>query len=140
MSRSRYPFHWEEPEPVLFVKINFDYFYKAFQQRAPNHFSKEELQQQVGETLLSNMMMQDMMQEMMEQDVEVREQPKIPQKDPRTLEREQQDKEYEQALFFDERGKYIIKQPQQMDQFTEEPIFEELSPQSLRKKRMQYYQ
>lgn len=98
--------------------------------------SKEELQQQVGETLLSNMMMQDMMT----QDVEVREQPKIPQKDPRTLEREQQDKEYEQALFFDERGKYIIKQPQQMDQFTEEPIFEELSPQSLRKKRMQYYQ
>ena len=98
--------------------------------------SKEELQQQVGETLLSNMMMQ----EMMEQDLEVREQPKTPQKDPRTLEREQQDKEYEQALFFDERGKYIIKQPQQMDQFTEEPIFEELSPQSLRKKRMQYYQ
>lgn len=98
--------------------------------------SKEELQQQVGETLLSNMMMQDMMT----QDVEVREQPKIPQKDPRTLEREQQDKEYQQALFFDERGKYIIKQPQQMDQFTEEPIFEELSPQSLRKKRMQYYQ
>ena len=98
--------------------------------------SKEELQQQVGETLLSNMMMQ----EMMEQDLEVREQPKTPQKDPRTLEREQQDKEYKQALFFDERGKYIIKQPQQMDQFTEEPIFEELSPQSLRKKRMQYYQ
>ena len=98
--------------------------------------SKEELQQQVGETLLSNMMMQDMMT----QDVEVIEQPKIPHKDPRTLEREQQDKEYEQALFFDERGKYIIKQPQQMDQFTEEPIFEELSPQSLRKKRMQYYQ
>ena len=98
--------------------------------------SKEDLQQQVGETLLSNMMMQ----EMMEQDLEVREQPKTPQKDPRTLEREHQDKEYEQALFFDERGKYIIKQPQQMDQFTEEPIFEELSPQSLRKKRMQYYQ
>ena len=98
--------------------------------------SKEELQQQVGETLLSNMMMQ----EMMEQDLEVREQPKTHPKDPRTLEREQQDKEYEQALFFDERGKYIIKQPQQMDQFTEEPIFEELSPQSLRKKRMQYYQ
>ena len=98
--------------------------------------SKEELQQQVGETLLSNMMMQDMM----EQDLEVREQPKTPQKDPRTLEREQQDKEYKQALFFDERGKYIIKQPQQMDQFTEEPIFEELSPQSLRKKRIQYYQ
>lgn len=99
--------------------------------------SKEELQQQVGETLLSNMMMQ----EMMENDVsEVREQPKTPQKDPRTLEREHQDKEYEQALFFDERGKYIIKQPQQMDQFTEEPIFEELSPQSLRKKRIQYYQ
>lgn len=98
--------------------------------------SKEELQQQVGETLLSNMMMQDMMT----QDVEVGEQPKTHPKDPRTLEREQQDKEYEQALFFDERGKYIIKQPQQMDQFTEEPIFEELSPQSLRKKRMQYYQ
>ena len=98
--------------------------------------SKEELQQQVGETLLSNMMMQ----EMMEQDLEVREQPKTPQKDSRTLEREQQDKEYQQALFLDEKGKYIIKQPQQMDQFTEEPIFEELSPQSLRKKRMQYYQ
>ena len=98
--------------------------------------SKEELQQQVGETLLSNMMMQ----EMMENDVEVNEPSKNPQKDSRTLEREQQDKEYQQALFFDERGKYIIKQPQQMDQFTEEPIFEELSPQSLRKKRMQYYQ
>ena len=98
--------------------------------------SKEELQQQVGETLLSNMMMQ----EMMEQDLEVREQPKTHSKDPRTLEREQQDKEYEQSLFLDETGKYIIKQPQQMDQFTEEPIFEELSPQSLRKKRMQYYQ
>jgi hypothetical protein len=82
-----------------------------------------------------------MMQDMMENDVsEVREQPKTPQKDSRTLEREQQDKEYQQALFFDEQGKYIIKQPQQMDQFTEEPIFEELSPQSLRKKRMQYYQ
>lgn len=103
--------------------------------------SKEELQQQVGETLLSNMMMQDMMtQDIMTQDVEEREQPKTHPKDPRTLEREQQDKEYQQALFFDERGKYIIKQPQQMDQFTEEPIFEELSPQSLRKKRMQYYQ
>tara|TARA_Y100000591_G_C21727243_1_gene642026 strand:- start:524 stop:880 length:357 start_codon:yes stop_codon:yes gene_type:complete len=98
--------------------------------------SKEELQQQVGETLLSNMMMQ----EMMDQDVEVDEPSNIPQKDSRTLEREQQDKEYQQALFLDERGNYIIKQPQQMDQFTEEPIFEELSPQSLRKKRMQYYQ
>ena len=98
--------------------------------------SKEELQQQVGETLLSNMMMQ----EMMENDVEVDEPSKRPQKDSRTLEREQQDKEYQQALFLDERGNYIIKQPQQMDQFTEEPIFEELSPQSLRNKRMQYYQ
>ena len=98
--------------------------------------SKEDLQQQVGETLLSNMMMQ----EMMENDVEVDEPSNIPQKDSRTLEREQQDKEYQQALFLDERGNYIIKQPQQMDQFTEEPIFEELSPQSLRKKRMQYYQ
>lgn len=102
--------------------------------------SKEDLQQQVGETLLSNMMMQDMMQEMMDNDVEVDEPSNIPQKDSRTLEREQQDKEYQQALFLDERGNYIIKQPQQMDQFTEEPIFEELSPQSLRKKRMQYYQ
>jgi len=98
--------------------------------------SKEDLQQQVGETLLTTMMMQDMM----ENDVEVDEPSNVPQKDSRTLEREQQDKEYQQALFFDERGKYIIKQPQQMDQFTEEPIFEELSPQSLRKKRMQYYQ
>ena len=98
--------------------------------------SKEDLQQQVGETLLSNMMMQ----EMMENDVEVDESSKNPQKDSRTLEREQQDKEYQQALFLDERGNYIIKQPQQMDQFTEEPIFEELSPQSLRNKRMQYYQ
>ncbi len=98
--------------------------------------SKEDLQQQVGETLLSNMMMQ----EMMENNVEVNEPSKNPQKDSRTLEREQQDKEYQQALFLDERGNYIIKQPQQMDQFTEEPIFEELSPQSLRNKRMQYYQ
>ena len=98
--------------------------------------SKEDLQQQVGETLLSNMMMQ----EMMENDVEVNVPSKNPQKDSRTLEREQQDKEYQQALFLDERGNYIIKQPQQMDQFTEEPIFEELSPQSLRNKRMQYYQ
>ena len=98
--------------------------------------SKEDLQQQVGETLLTTLMMQ----EMMDQDVEVNETSKKPRKDQRTIEREQQDKEYQQALFLDERGNYIIKQPQQMDQFTEEPIFEELSPQSLRKKRMQYYQ
>ena len=98
--------------------------------------SKEDLQQQVGETLLTTMMMQDMM----ENDVEVDEPSNVPQKDSRTLEREQQDKEYQQALFLDERGNYIIKQPEQMDQFTEDPIFEELSPQSLRNKRMQYYQ
>jgi len=36
---------WKEPEPTLLVKIDFDYFYKAFQQRAPNHFTREELQQ-----------------------------------------------------------------------------------------------
>ena len=99
--------------------------------------SKEELQQQVGETLLTNMMMQ----EMMEHDVSQRGQEVVPpRKDPRTLEREKQDEEYQQALFFDEQGDYIIKQPQQMDQFTEEPIFEELSPRSLRNKRIQHFQ
>jgi len=44
MSRSR-SLPWVEPEPTLLVKIDFDYFYKAFQQRAHNHFSIEELQQ-----------------------------------------------------------------------------------------------
>ena len=39
----------------------------------------------------------DVMQEMMDQDVEVNEPSNIPQKDQRTIEREQQDKEYQQA-------------------------------------------
>ena len=60
-------------------------------------------------------------------------------KDPRTVEREQQDKEYQEALFFDQNGDYLIKQPEKMDQFTQEPIFEELSPKSLRSKRLAFY-
>ena len=88
--------------------------------------SKEELVNQVGEFILSKMMMNDILSS---------EKPK----DPRTIEREQQDKEYEESLLFDQNGDYIIKQPEQMDQFTEEPIFEELSPRSLREKRMMYY-
>ena len=99
--------------------------------------SKQELIEQVTEISLTNMMIQNMM--------ETETCPKTPMsptkltKDPRTVEREQQDKEYQEALFFDQNGDYLIKQPEKMDQFTQEPIFEELSPKSLRSKRLAFY-
>ena len=64
--------------------------------------------------------------------------------DPRTIERIQQDIEYQESLKIDQQvlpplqftseGNYIIQQPD-----TEFYEFEELSPNSLRQKRLEYY-
>jgi hypothetical protein len=88
--------------------------------------SKEQLIHQVGEVLLTNMMIQETTRVTEE-------------KYPKTIERELQDEEYRKALFLDEYGNMPIKEVKQMDQFTQEPIFEELSPKSLREARVSYY-
>ena len=104
--------------------------------------SKESLINQVSEVLLTNMIIQDMMEtetNLTEQSVKP-----PPVKDERTLLREQQDREYQESLAFDyqtdKNGNYLIEQPEQMDKDSVQYAgFEELSPRSLRAKRMEFY-
>ena len=104
--------------------------------------SKESLMNQVSEVLLTNMIIQDMMEtetNLTEQSVKP-----PPVKDERTLLREQQDREYQESLAFDyqtdKNGNYLIEQPEQMDKDSVQYAgFEELSPRSLRAKRMEFY-
>ena len=104
--------------------------------------SKESLMNQVSEVLLTNMIIQDMMEtetNLTEQSVKP-----PPVKDERTLLREQQDREYQESLVFDyqtdKNGNYLIEQPEQMDKDSVQYAgFEELSPRSLRAKRMEFY-
>lgn len=104
--------------------------------------SKESLMNQVSEVLLTNMMIQDMMEtetNLTEQSVK-----SPPVKDERTLLREQQDREYQASIAIDyktdKNGDYLIEQPDQMDKDAVQYVgFEELSPRSLRAKRMEFY-
>ncbi len=82
-------------------------------QESPGTESREDLLNQVSEVLLTNMMIKDTM-----------ENEKVV--DEKTILREQQDKEYESSLNED-----LLK--------NEKEIFEELSPRSLREKRLQYF-
>ena len=104
--------------------------------------SKESLINQVSAVLLTNMMIQDMMETETNQ-TEQRIKPS-PVKDERTLLREQQDREYQESIAVDyqtgKNGGYLIEQPEQMDKDNVHYIgFEELSPRSLRAKRMEFY-
>ena len=90
--------------------------------------SKEELVELVVNVIETNSLIEQMMNEEIDT---------LPIPDPRTLEREQQDLEYQRSLqqdvknsyVFTKDGEYIIQQPE----------FEELSPRSLRAKRLEYY-
>tara|TARA_B100001989_G_C24187310_1_gene291895 strand:- start:121 stop:525 length:405 start_codon:yes stop_codon:yes gene_type:complete len=104
--------------------------------------SKESLMNQVSEVLLTNMMIQDMMETETNQTEQKIKPPPV--KDERTLLREQQDREYQESLAFDyqtdKNGNYLIEQPEQMDKDAVQYVgFEELSPRSLRAKRMEFY-
>lgn len=104
--------------------------------------SKESLINQVSEVLLTNMMIQDMMETETNQTEQNVKPPPV--KDERTLLREQQDREYQESLAFDyqtdKNGNYIIEQPEQMNKDAVQYVgFEELSPRSLRAKRMEFY-
>ena len=104
--------------------------------------SKESLMNQVSEVLLTNMMIQDMMETETSQ-TKQRVKPS-PVKDERTLLREQQDREYQESIAIDyktdKNGDYLIEQPDQMDKDAVQYVgFEELSPRSLRAKRMEFY-
>tara|TARA_B100000212_G_C27357109_1_gene526382 strand:- start:886 stop:1290 length:405 start_codon:yes stop_codon:yes gene_type:complete len=104
--------------------------------------SKESLMNQVSEVLLTNMMIQDMMETETNQTGQNVKPPPV--KDERTLLREQQDREYQESLAFDyqtdKNGNYLIEQPEQMDKDSVQYVgFEELSPRSLRAKRMEFY-
>lgn len=104
--------------------------------------SKESLMNQVSEVILTNMMIQDMMETETNQTEQSVKPPPV--KDERTLLREQQDREYQESLAFDyqtdKNGNYLIEQPEQMDKDTGHYVgFEELSPRSLRAKRMEFY-
>ena len=104
--------------------------------------SKESLMNQVSEVLLTNMMIQDMMETETTQTKQRIKPPPV--KDERTLLRERQDREYQESIAIDyqtdKNGDYLIEQPEQMDKDAVQYIgFEELSPRSLRAKRMEFY-
>ena len=104
--------------------------------------SKESLMNHVSEVLLTNMMIQDMMETETTQTKQRVKPPPV--KDERTLLREQQDREYQASIAIDyktdKNGDYLIEQPEQMDKDAVQYVgFEELSPRSLRAKRMEFY-
>ena len=109
--------------------------------------SKESLMNQVSEVILTNMMIQDMMETETTQTETKQTEQRVkppPVKDERTLLREQQDREYQASIAIDyktdKNGNYLIEQPEQMDKDAVQYVgFEELSPRSLRAKRMEFY-
>jgi hypothetical protein len=89
---------------------------------------KEGLINQVTDVLLTNMEIQDMMEydiNPIEKTINENVKP-----DPNTILREQQDREYRECLEIDEKVKEV----------TTKEKFEELSPTSLREKRLAFYQ
>lgn len=99
--------------------------------------SKEELVELVVNVVETNSLIEQMMNEEVELQEPIPEPMPDPIPDPRTLEREQQDLEYQRSLQQDVKnsysltkdGEYIIQQPE----------FEELSPRSLRAKRIAHF-
>jgi len=95
---------------------------------------KEGLIYQATDVLLTNMAIQDMMEydtiipfkKVINENVKP---------DPNTILREQQDREYRECLEIDEKVKDISTK-----EVTTKVTFEELSPMSLRKKRLAFYQ
>ena len=95
---------------------------------------KEGLVYQVTDVLLTNMTIQDIM----EYDTIIPFEKVINENvkpDPNTILREQQDREYRECLEIDEKVKEISTKD-----VTNKEIFEELSPMSLREKRLAFYQ
>jgi hypothetical protein len=96
--------------------------------------SKEELVELVVNVVETNSLIEQMMHE----EVELQEPDPItdPIPDPRTLEREQQDLEYQRSLQHDVKNSYASKDGEYIIQ---QPEFEELSPRSLRAKRIAHF-
>ena len=92
--------------------------------------SKEELAELVLNIVETNSLIEQMMHE-----VEPEPMPD-PIPDPRTLEREQQDLEYQRSLQHDVKNSYASKDGEYIIQ---QPEFEELSPRSLRAKRIAHF-
>jgi len=95
---------------------------------------KEGLVYQATDVLLTNMAIQDMMEydRIIPFEKTINENVKP---DPNTILREQQDREYRECLEIDEKVKEISTKD-----VSNKEIFEELSPMSLREKRLAFYQ
>ena len=99
--------------------------------------SKEELVELVVNVVETNSLIEQMMHEEVElQEPRLLEQVEsIP--DPRTLEREQQDLEYQRSLQQDVKNSYAVTKDG--GYIIQQPEFEELSPRSLRAKRIAHF-
>ena len=102
--------------------------------------SKEELVELVVNIVETNSLIEQMMNEEVElQEPRLLEQVEqvesIP--DPRTLEREQQDLEYQRSLQQDVKNSYAVTKDEEY--IIQQPEFEELSPRSLRAKRIAHF-
>lgn len=97
--------------------------------------SKEELVELVVNVVETNSLIEQMMHE----EVELQETDPItdPIPDPRTLEREQQDLEYQRSLQQDVKNSYAVTKDR--GYIIQQPEFEELSPRSLRAKRIAHF-
>jgi len=90
--------------------------------------SKEELVELVVNVIETNSLIEQMMNEEIEPE-------SIP--DPRTIEREQQDLEYQRSLQQDVKNSYAVTKDGEY--IIQQPEFEELSPRSLRAKRIAHF-
>lgn len=99
--------------------------------------SKEELVELVVNVVETNSLIEQMMHEEVElQEPRILEQVEsIP--DPRTLERERQDLEYQRSLQQDIKNSYAVTKDGEY--IIQQPEFEELSPRSLREKRIAHF-
>lgn len=97
--------------------------------------SKEELVELVVNVVETNSLIEQIMNE----EVELQETDPItdPIPDPRTLEREQQDLEYQRSLQQDIKNSYAVTKDG--GYIIQQPDFEELSPRSLRAKRIAHF-
>ena len=90
--------------------------------------SKEELVELVVNVVETNSLIEQMMNEGIDT---------LPIPDPRTLEREQQDLEYQRSLQQDVKNSYAVTKDG--GYIIQQPEFEELSPRSLRAKRIAHF-
>ena len=99
--------------------------------------SKEELVDLVVNVVETNSLIEKMMNEEVDlQEPRLLEQVE-PIPDPRTLEREQQDLEYQRSLQQDVKNSYAVTKDGEY--IIQQPEFEELSPRSLRAKRIAHF-